>query len=144
MRHNWVQRLLLPVLLGAALALPLASTALAASRVVFQASKEDVKSACDGIKGDAGVETHGEGGKGYGCYNPNNGVLVACASNGACTGYIPRGAPKKKALPNVLYFGLGITPADAAGGGDNGGGNKGGGSGGTDGGVCGGPDGCIQ
>jgi hypothetical protein len=137
----------LPILIfGIALALSFGTSALAESRVVFKASKDEVKKACDNIEGGGGVPVKGEGGTGYGCYNTNNGVLVACSDGGTCTGYLPKGAPRKKALGNVLNFGAGVSPvpeAKSSEGGDGGG--AGGGNAGGGGEVpCGGPDGCIQ
>jgi hypothetical protein len=127
----------LPVLvLGITFALSFGASAIAESRVVFQASKEDVKKACDDVDG---VPVEGAVG-GYGCYNPSNGVLVACSDGGTCTGYLPKGAPRTKALGNVLKFGTGIraAPEDKS----SGSGDDGGGGGGEV--PCGGPDGCIQ
>jgi hypothetical protein len=121
----------LPVLvLGITFALSFGASAIAESRVVFQASKEDVKKACDDVDG---VPVEGAVG-GYGCYNPSNGVLVACSDGGTCTGYLPKGAPRTKALGNVLKFGTGLgvapeTKSLGSGDGDsNGGGGGGGGS----------------
>ncbi|MBL8593042.1 MAG: hypothetical protein JNK01_10165 [Devosia sp.] len=132
----------LPILIaGLTLALSFGTAALSESRVVFQASKEQVKKACDNIEGGGGVPVKGEGGTGYGCYNNNNGVLVACSDGGTCTGYLPKGAPRKKALGNVLNFGAGVSSAPEAKSseGSAGGGNGGGGGGGN---PC-GPDGCL-
>ena len=134
----------LPILiLGITLALSFGTSALAESRVVFQASKDDVKKACDNIEGGGGVPVKGEGGTGYGCYNTNNGVLVACSDGGTCTGYLPRGAPRKKALGNVLNFGAGVSSPETKSS-DGGGGGEGGKAGGGGEEPCGGPDGCIQ
>src|SRR4051812_35480753 len=52
-------------------------------------SKDQVNRACDGV---GGIKNQGPDGHGYGCYNPNNGVLVACTDAGECTGFIPRKA----------------------------------------------------
>jgi hypothetical protein len=135
----------LPVLiLGITFVLSFGASAIAESRVVFQASKDDVKKACDNIEGGGGVPVKGEGGTGYGCYNTNNGVLVACSDGGTCTGYLPKGAPRKKALGNVLNFGAGVgaAPEAKSSEGAGGDGSGGGGAGGEV--PCGGPDGCIQ
>lgn len=51
-------------------------------------TKDEVNKACDGLAN--GIKVAGPDGKGYGCYNEDNGVLVACSDNGVCTGYIPR------------------------------------------------------
>ncbi|MBN9308623.1 hypothetical protein [Devosia sp.] len=139
MLHTAVTRLLPPVILGLALALPIASSVLAESRVVFQSSKDQVKKACDNIEGGGGVSVQGQGGKGYGCYNTNNGVLVACSDNGACTGYLPKGSPRIKALGNVLNFGVGVKNLTTE---SLGSGSAGGGSGDKGGNPC-GPDGCL-
>ena len=135
----------LPVLiLGITFVLSFGASAIAESRVVFQASKDDVKKACDNIEGGGGVPVKGEGGTGYGCYNTNNGVLVACSDGGTCTGYLPKGAPRTKALGNVLNFGAGVgsAPEAKSSEGAGGDGSGGGGAGGEV--PCGGPDGCIQ
>ncbi|CAN7152260.1 hypothetical protein LJR016_000061 [Devosia sp. LjRoot16] len=130
------------LILGITLALSFGASAIAESRVVFQASKDDVKKACDNIEGGGGVPVKGEGGTGYGCYNTNNGVLVACSDGGTCTGYLPKGAPRKKALGNVLNFGAGVGAAPETKSSEGAGGDGGGGAGGEV--PCGGPDGCIQ
>lgn len=81
----------LPVLiLGITFVLSFGASAIAESRVVFQASKDDVKKACDNIEGGGGVPVKGEGGTGYGCYNTNNGVLVACSDGGTAPATCPR------------------------------------------------------
>src|SRR5262245_7503867 len=49
-------------------------------------SKDEVKGACDKV---GGISNEGAGGQGYGCYNPKNGTMVACANSGVCTGYTP-------------------------------------------------------
>lgn len=61
-----------------------------AERVVLSGThtKDEVNKACDGLAN--GIKVAGPNGKGYGCYNEDNGVLVACSDNGVCTGYIPR------------------------------------------------------
>jgi hypothetical protein len=131
------------LLLGIVLSLMAVGPVFAESRVVFQASKDDVKKACDDVKG---VPVEGETGAGYGCYNPKNGVLVACSDGGTCTGYLPKGAPRGKSLGNILKFGTGSSAApptsltegsSSGGGGGTTGGNGGGGNGGC------GPDGCL-
>ena len=99
---------------GVTISLMAIAPALAETRVTFQASKDDVKKACDNVEGSGGISVEGKDGKGYGCYNANNGVLVACSDNGACTGYIPKGAPSRKSLGSILNFGTKITTAPPA------------------------------
>ena len=53
-------------------------------------SKDDIKSRCAAV---GGLNVEGTGGKGYGCYNPNKGTMVACADSGTCTGYTPPQKP---------------------------------------------------
>jgi hypothetical protein len=73
-----------------------------AERVVLSGthSKAEVKTACDGV---GGINTAGYNGKGYGCYNPNNGVMVGCSDGGVCTGYIPA-KRTKVSHSNILDF----------------------------------------
>jgi|JI10StandDraft_1071094.scaffolds.fasta_scaffold24747_3 hypothetical protein len=80
-----------------ALGLFAASPASAEERVPLKDkhSKEQVNAACDAA---GGFKVQGQSG-GYGCYNPSNGVLVACDNGGDCMGFIPRaGAPAGKDL----------------------------------------------
>ena len=49
-------------------------------------SKDDITSRCAAV---GGVNIEGQGGKGYGCYNPSKGTMVACNEGGTCTGYTP-------------------------------------------------------
>jgi hypothetical protein len=91
--------------LGITFAVSFTSSALAETRVTFKAGKDEVKKACDAIEGGGGVPVSGGGGQGYGCYNTNNGVLVACSDGGTCTGYLPKGSPRSKSLEGVLNFG---------------------------------------
>jgi hypothetical protein len=51
-------------------------------------TKDEVHKACDGLAN--GIKTSGPNGEGYGCYNEDNGVLVACTDKGECIGFIPR------------------------------------------------------
>ncbi len=51
-------------------------------------TKDEVNKACDGLAN--GIKVAGPEGKGYGCYNEDNGVLVACNDQGECMGFIPR------------------------------------------------------
>jgi hypothetical protein len=91
-----------------------ASPVLAATKVGFTATKEQVDKACTGV---SGIPVSGGTGGGYGCYNPKNGVLVGCSKSHACTGYIPRkiGSTKIDGLLGVLTNGLQIAPADGGG-----------------------------
>jgi len=71
-------------LAGALIAAPTAANA--AQFVLSQThTRGQVYAACDAA---GGVKLRGENG-GYGCYNPENGNMVACADNGTCTGYTP-------------------------------------------------------
>lgn len=73
-----------------AVAIPFGSIALSAPAAAEQFvlsqrhTQAQVYSACDAV---GGVKLSGQGGGGYGCYNPSNGNMVACSSNGVCTGY---------------------------------------------------------
>ena len=72
-------------------------------------SKDEIKQACAGL--DSGFMIEGPGGKGYGCYNEKNGVLVTCDPEGECTGFIP----EKRKMPTdskILDF---LTRGNAAG-----------------------------
>jgi hypothetical protein len=124
------------LILGTALALAFSAPAVAETRVVFEATKEQVKNACDNIKG--GIPNQGSTGAGYGCYNPNNGVLVACSDSGTCTGYIPRAVPAGTSLSDLLGLKVPrVAPPVAeslAGSGEGGGGGTTGGTGGAGGG----------
>jgi|GEM_PF-4173725 len=51
-------------------------------------TKDEVNKACDDLAN--GVKVAGPDGKGYGCYNEDNGVMVACTDKGECIGFIPR------------------------------------------------------
>jgi hypothetical protein len=78
--------------------------ALAETRVdLGKQSKETVKDACDKV---GGFNVEGDGGKGYGCYNPKNGVLVACDNTSSCMGFIPRGRPRGATVGGALGTGL--------------------------------------
>lgn len=82
-------RVVSPALAGVlALGLFAVSPALAEERVPLKDkhSKEQINSACDAV---GGFKVQGQSG-GYGCYNPNNGILVACDNSGDCMGFIPR------------------------------------------------------
>ena len=63
-------------------------------------SKAEVKTACDGV---GGINLTGSNGKGYGCYNPKNGVMVGCSDGGVCTGYLPRSG-RRRATRTFLIF----------------------------------------
>lgn len=75
-------------------------------------SKDEVKKACDGV---GGFSVEGAGGKGYGCYNENTGVLVACNDDGDCMGFIPeqRKMTGNSKIPELLT--LGRAPSIASG-----------------------------
>jgi hypothetical protein len=78
--------------------------ALAETRVdLGKQSKETVKDACDKV---GGFNVEGDGGKGYGCYNPKNGVLVACDNSNSCMGFIPRGRPRGATVGGALGTGM--------------------------------------
>jgi hypothetical protein len=93
MLNNAKSQTAFALILGITFALLLGPPAVAETRVVFKATKEQVKDACDKIEGGGGVPVQGSSGSGYGCYNNNNGVLVACSDGGTCTGYLPRAVP---------------------------------------------------
>ena len=76
-------------------------------------SKDDVDKACQGV---GGLPVEGEGGDGYGCYNPNNGVLVACDKGEQCVAFIPG---KKRMSSNSKlrdFMSLGQPPVATTGG----------------------------
>lgn len=82
-----------------------------AERVIISGkhSKDEIKQACAGL--DSGFMVAGPGGKGYGCYNEKNGVLVTCDDGGECIGWIP----EKRKMPTdskILDF---LTLGNAAG-----------------------------
>ena len=69
-------------------------------------SKDEVNAACDSV---GGIQTEGQGGKGYGCYNPKNGSMVACANSGVCTGYT-----QTRSVPSSLRHLLNLPATDVS------------------------------
>jgi len=100
-------RMVLPVLVCLVAGVSFIPPTYAKTQVVLSGKhdKAEINGACDKV---GGIKVEGQGTGGYGCYNPKNGVLVACHSGGTCTGYIPRGITKHKTLDSVL--GLGSRP----------------------------------
>ena len=58
-------------------------------------SKSEIQGACGKVNG---IMNSGPNGTGYGCYNPKNGVLLACNDAGSCFGIIPR---RQQGLPTI-------------------------------------------
>lgn len=121
MRSRSVSKAFLIVSAALAIAGGLAVPA-SATQVVLSGThtKQEINSACDKV---GGIRTEGQGGKGYGCYNPDNGALVACNNGGVCTGYTPRAIVHGKTASGILTEGI-KPPLDNSGGGSpgNGGG----------------------
>jgi hypothetical protein len=82
-----------------------ASPAVAEERVPLQGkhTKAQVDTACDGVNGIK-VQGQSGGSSGYGCYNPKNGILVACDNSGDCIGFIPKAGGKP--APNLTVLGV--------------------------------------
>src|SRR5689334_7267633 len=64
-------------------------------------TKDEINKACDGV---GGIQDEGAGGKGYGCYNPKNGTLVACNNGGVCTGYTPGRIMVPTSIKHLLHL----------------------------------------
>src|SRR5215813_3097659 len=75
-------------------------------------SKDEVNKACDGV---SGIPVEGSGGDGYGCYNPKNGVLVACDNSEKCIGFIPSKAKMASATQIRDFLTLGRALAKGGG-----------------------------
>lgn len=89
----------------------------------FTSARAEVAKTCNSV---GGSDMARQDGHGYGCYNPKNGVLVACANSGTCSAWIPRVRHTGlKTLYGILTYGLSKAPADTG----TGGGQPGGGGG---------------
>ena len=70
-------------------------------------SKGEIKKACGAV---GGMSIEGQGGVGYGCFNPNKNTTVACNNKGVCTGYVPHQTPGTPRQPATMAVGGATAP----------------------------------